>query len=150
MTHYNRRVSIILGNNLWNKCNKIIEMKTKTRHSASTEDRIIFANPKWLPEGFPIGHRSPLVENWPQGSVWPKQFSAVITAVIFGEITAETLSAILPSYGLLAETVIYGRNCYLRPKRPFSAENDLFRSKFEDLMISSLSYSFRRVPSCTG
>ena len=48
-------------------------------------------------------------------SVWPKQFSAVITAVIFGEITAETVSALLASFGhtaeieFSAETAVFGR-----------------------------------------
>ena len=55
------------------------------------------------------------------GSVWPKQLTAVITAVIFGEITAETLSEILTSYGLspkllfTADTAIFGRNGFFRP-----------------------------------
>ena len=45
----------------------------------------------------------------------PKQFSAFITAVIFGEITAETVSALLASYGhagkieFSAETAVFGR-----------------------------------------
>ena len=39
----------------------------------------------------------------PDISVWPKQFSAVITAVILGEITDKTVSALLASYGHTAE-----------------------------------------------
>ena len=58
--------------------------------------------------------RAPLLPS-SLASVRPKQFTAVITAEIFGKITAETLSEILTSYGLspkllfTAETAIFGR-----------------------------------------
>ena len=91
-------------------------------------------------------------------SVWPKQFTAVITAVIFGRITAESVSAILScvsvvrdkeSYPLLVQ--FWFNSPYLkpwkyqhvqvrsqnmaetsnfRPKMAVSAENHIFGRNF--------------------
>ena len=79
--------------------------------------------------------------------MWPKQFSAVITAVIFGEITAETVSALLASFGhtaeieFSAETAIFGRNSRFRPKK------SLFRPKSLNATLLRLTCWFRGLPT---
>ena len=97
------------------------------------------------------------------GSVWPKQLTAVITAVIFGEITAETLSEILTSYGLspkllfTAETAIFGLNLrtwwyraclthsgeyhHVQVRPQYMAEKSHFRPK---MAVSAINNSFGR------